>query len=613
VYYSTLAEIPNSRGVTEVFAGYNHNLRIPDGDFYDMQNLSSKHYPILAPRQKRGTFEFPEHGIEHTANGIICKDALCYVDGNSLYINKYRIEGLILTDSPKQLISMGAYIIVLPDKVYVNTKDFTDYGEIEASFGDANEEIEVKYEMCKVDGEVYNNTHKGGTPPTDTTKLWIDTSSTPNALKQYSTSTTMWSTIATTYIKISAPNIAKAFKQYDAVLITGLPTENKAFKDLEGVVSPLWEAYHDEGEEGSRAEGTDDYVVVIGFLDEVMTKKTNLRLERNMPLMDFVIESGNRLWGCRYGLNAGGDVVNEIYASKLGDFKNWFCYMGLSTDSYAVTCGTDGQWTGAITHLGYPLFFKENCLHKIFGNFPANYQVQTTACRGVQKGAGNSLAIVNEALFYKSRNGICIYDGSLPSEISTAFGNIHYSAVDESISDPYRNGAVGGSHNNKYYISMRSEQDGKWHLFVFDTTIGLWHREDNTRVDAFCSCDDEMYYIDHADKQIKTIFGTGIKESDEIEWFAETGVIGTSMPDKKYVSNLVVRMSLTEDSSVTFYAEYDSDGEWIKVSSVDGTSLRSFSMPIKPQRCDHFRLRIEGIGEAKIYSIAKTIEEGSDR
>ena len=175
-----------------------------------------------------------------------------------------------------------------------------------------------------------------------------------------------------------------------------------------------------------------------------------------MPLLDFVIESGNRLWGCRYGENANGDVVNEIYASKLGDFKNWNCFMGISTDSYVASCGTDGQWTGAITHLGYPIFFKENYLHKVYGNYPSNYQIQTTECRGVQKGCGKSLAIVNEKLFYKSINGICVYDGSLPSEISQAFGDIRYSE------------AVGGSHNNKYYVSMKSEEDNKYYLFVFD-------------------------------------------------------------------------------------------------------------------------------------------------
>ena len=389
MHYSTLTEIPTTRGVTGVFGGYNHNLRISDGEFYDMKNLCSDHYPLLSPRAKRGLYGYPQNGTEsHRTSGILCKDTLCYVDGNKLYIGDYEVTGLVLTDTPKTLVSMGAYIVIFPDKVDVNTKDFTDHGSLEATFAASS----ASYEMCKVDGEVYTNTYASSTPPEDTTKLWIDISTSPHALKQYSTSNEVWSQIATTYIKISAPNIAASFSRYDAVKISGLPTDVTAFKDLEGKISPLWEVHHDEGEEGGRAEGTDDYIVVVGFLDDIITRETNLRLERTVPIMDFVIESGNRLWGCRYGENADGTVVNEIYASKLGDFKNWFCYMGLSTDSYSVTCGTDGQWTGAITHLGYTLFFKENHLHKIYGNFPANYQVQTTACRGVQRGAGSSLA-----------------------------------------------------------------------------------------------------------------------------------------------------------------------------------------------------------------------------
>jgi hypothetical protein len=84
------------------------------------------------------------------------------------------------------------------------------------------------------------------------------------------------------------------------------------------------------------------------------------------------------------------------------------------------------------------------------------------------------------------------------------------------------------------------------------------------------------------------------------------------MPDKKYISSIVVRMSLAIGSVVNFYAQYDSYGEWVSLASVTGTHLRSFSLPIRPQRCDHFRLRIEGRGDAKIYSITKTIEQGSD-
>ena len=115
--------------------------------------------------------------------------------------------------------------------------------------------------------------------------------------------------------------------------------------------------------------------------------------------MDHITSAGNRLWGCRYGLSEDGRVVNELYACKLGDFRNWNCFMGISTDSYVVTVGTDGQFTGAITHLGSPLFFKETCMHKVYGN-SLPFGVQDTACRGVQKGCEKSLAIVNEVLYY---------------------------------------------------------------------------------------------------------------------------------------------------------------------------------------------------------------------
>ena len=612
--YSTLSEIRKQKSNVSVFGGYNHNISIPEGDFFDMQNMTSSNYPVLSPRGKRGLYEYPEPG-EHKVNGLIGKESLCYVDGEHLYVNNSIVEGITLTDGNKQLVSMGAYIVIFPDKKFVNTKDLTEYGDIEASF---TTEGTVTYTMCRIDGTEYENVTISATAPSNPQNMayWIDTSSTPHTLKQWASTSSMWTPIATTYIRINAKDIAKNFKQYDSTKITGIDESIEQLKDLEGKTSILYEVHRDED-----GYGAGDYVVVVGFIDNVTTQTNPLSLDRSIPNMDFVIESGNRLWGCRYGTNINGDVVNEIYASKLGDFKNWNSYMGLSTDSYAASCGTDGAFTGAITHQGYPIFFKENCMHKVYGNFPSNYQIQTTDCRGVMLGACNSLAIVNTSVFYKSRTGICVYDGSLPSEISSALGDIHYSAIDESMEDRLRSGAVAGSHGNKYYISMMSEKDNKWYLFVFDTKTGMWHKEDETRVESFCSIGGEMYFIDHSDKQIKTILGSGIKDGRIIEWMAETGVIGTStqsggynvpLSNKKYVSQLLVRMSLEVGSSVSFYIQYDSCGQWEHVSTVVGTRLLSHNTQIRPRRCDHFRIRIVGKGEAKIFSITKTLEEGSD-
>lgn len=581
--YSTLPVRSSSRDMVDTFKGYNHNLRIGDGEFFDMKNMTSDYYPLISPRGKRGVYADAEN-----PQGMIAKDSLCYVDGTDFIMNEYHVDMGLSTaedDCPKQLISMGAYVIIMPDKKYINTLDLTDYGNLEASFVTSGD---VTFELCTMDGEAYSNTTVSASAPEDPENLalWIDTSSTPHTLKQYSASSATWVAIATTYIKISSPGIGKAFQQYDGVTISGVLPDK--LKDLNNTVV-------------IQACG-DDYIVVVGILDMVTTQANAdgaITVERRMPYMDFVTESENRLWGCRYGVARNGEVVNEIYASKLGDFKNWNCFMGISTDSWAASCGTDGQFTGAIAMPGYVVFFKENCLHKVYGNYPANFQIQTTNCRGVQRGCERSLAIVNEVIYYKARHAICAYDGSLPTEISAVLGE-----------ERYRN-AVAGAHGNKYYISME-DSSGNYQLFVCDTAKGIWHKEDNLRADAFCSCRDELYCIDHDTKQIITMLGSGTQDTGKVSWMVQTGIIGTDMPDMKYISRLTVRMSLEVGARVRFLAQYNSMGSWEHLGTISGTNIRSFSIPIRPKRCDHLRLRIEGIGDAKIYSITKTIEQGSD-
>lgn len=585
-----LNELPTSRSMTDVFKGYNHNLRIGDGEFYDMKNLTSSHYPVLSPRGARGVYATPTN-----PQGLISKGNVCYVDCITpeheeeaiFYIGGDEVTGLKLSskeeDCPKKLISMGAYVIILPDNKWVNTADITEYGDIEASV-DTTEGDTVTFSLCKIDSTDYDLVGTPDEPENpENMDLWLDTSSTPHALKQYSATNSTWIDVPTTYIKISATGIGVPFEVGDGVAISGI--EDNQLQDLNNTMV-------------IQAKG-DDYIVVIGIIDKETTQTSPISVKRQMPLMDFVIESGNRLWGCRYGESLNGDIVNTIYASKLGDFKNWHCYEGISTSSYYANVGTDGQFTGAITHLGYPLFFKENCVHKVYGNFPSNYQIQTTTCRGVQHGSSDSLAIVNETLFYKSSKAVCAYDGSLPVEISSALGeDMYYDAVA---------GAIG----NKYYISM---SDGnEYHLFVFDTVKGIWHREDNTKALSFCTSRGELYYIDSADKKIKTVMGSHSSEAkQDIDWMAETGIIGTEHPDKKYISRIDVRMSLDTDSEVSFFIQYDSIGEWLPLYTMRCQSLRSFTVPIRPHRCDHLRLRIEGKGEAKIYSITKTTEQGSE-
>ena len=577
--YPTLYTKENSRQMVDTFKGYNHNLRISDGEFFDMKNLTSDYYPVLSPRGNRGLYASPANPL-----GLIAKDALCYVDGTYFVMNEYRID-MGLNDEPKQFVSMGAYVIIMPDKKYINTLDVTDFGNIEASFTTTQD---VTFSLCTINGEAYEGATVSVSEPKEPKNLdfWIDTSSTPHTLKQYSATSAIWVSIATTYVRIYSPGIGENFAQYDGVTISGIVAEE--LQDLNGTMV-VWD------------RGT-DYIVVVGILDAVTAQEVSqgaVTVERRMPNLDFVIESENRLWGCKYGVAVNGEVVNEIYACKLGDFKNWNCFMGIATDSWVGSCGTDGQFTGAITHLGYPIFFKENCMHKVYISSAGAHQIQDTACSGVQKGCDKSLAIVNTTLFYKARNGICAYDGALPTEVSYVLGNEAY------------NDAVGGSHGNKYYISMK-DMLGKYHLFVFDSAKGMWHKEDSLHSAAFCACDGEMYCIDYDTKKIITMRGSGTKDTEPVEWMAETGEIGISSPDMKYISRLTIRMTLDIGAAVNISVQYDMDDEWVQLCEMTGTSMRSFSIPIKPRRCDHLKLRFEGEGMCKIYSITKTIEQGSE-
>jgi hypothetical protein len=592
-YFPTLRETYTEQQMVDVFQGYNHNLKIGDGEFYDMKNLTSSYYPLLANRGARGLMAQLDKPY-----ALLGKSKLAYIDGSKLYYGGDDISTYInaagfaiSTDGnmlPKQLISMGAYIVIYPDKLYINTENYTDCGSIDASFSTSGE---VLYTLCKKDGSEYAQPDIGAISPTGVTNgaLWIDTSTSIHTLKQYNEVTGMWVDIPTVYTKIQYKGIGKQFKQHDGVSISGCATTNAA---LSKQVEQL---------NGSKIiyACADNYIVVVGLLDQSFTQTAGrVTVERRMPDLDFITEAENRLWGCKYGL-VNGETVNEIYCCALGDFKNWNQFLGLATDSYVASVGTDGPWTGAVTHLGYPIFFKENCLHKVYISSKGAHQIMDTACRGVQKGSHHSLAVVNETLFFKSVTDICAYDGSLPVSVSSQFGTERYYD------------AVAGTLGDKYYVSMR-DKDKQWHLFVYDTQKNFWHHEDSTQALQFARCNGELYYINADTKALMCVNATEGDPEKDIEWMAMTGLMGYTTVERKYISRFNLRMKLPKGSKMDIYIQYDSEGIWEHVGHIEGTGTKTFMIPVRPRRCDHFHIKLEGKGEVRIYSFAKVHERGSD-
>lgn len=61
-----------------------------------------------------------------------------------------------------------------------------------------------------------------------------------------------------------------------------------------------------------------------------------------------------------------------------------------------------------------------------------------------------------------------------------------------------------------------------------------------------------------------------------------------------------------DGASITAAAQYDSDGQWHTLANVTAGAKRTFTLPVLPRRCDHFRLRLTGTGAWRLCSLTRT-------
>lgn len=590
--YPYLTHVQKSREMTTTFAGYNHNLSCQDGEFFDTENITSEYFPILSPRHKRcASKTFTQ------LNGIADKETLVWIDGADLYIDNVRktlSEGVTLsTDEnmlPKKIYKMGAYVVIFPDKVWYNIKDDTNGNIVvsEKTSGDVVLQVCNAEDYSAYGSKIKDESYYSGKTPSDGDIMRI-TKDGKTSLRIYYGALSMWSAIATTYIRITKLGIGKNFKEEDGIKIYTTETGDwiKNF-------------FVNEEDDGRRSISTyivkrdDNYIIVPGIIPADKSISTPLEVIRECKDMPYITECQNRLWGC-------SEDGHEIYCCKQGDPKNWSYYKGVSIDSWAATVGSDGKFTGATTYNQNPIFFKEDLMLKITVSASGAHSYREVPCPGVQDGSSASIQQINSVVYYKGVYGVYAYDGSVPQLISTSLGMPTYRK------------AVGGSVKYRYYLCMKDEND-KSSLFVFDTQKGIWAREDDTYTEYFVSHKDDLFYV--KDNKLVSVCGNALYEDGETEndvrWMVESGYIGFAVTDKKYVSRLNLRMTLEVGAYVDFWLQYDSDGRWEHIFNMSGKGTRTFTMPIKTRRCDHFRYRLSGKGECKIFSITKDIEEGTE-
>lgn len=586
IHYPYLQEQPSSRRTVDVFRGLNRNERIGEGEFCDMQNLTSDYYPVLSPREMRTRLHRAQadsyngaYYISGTGTFLIEYGRLVYIDENGNTYTEASETGSFDPDRQYRFALMGKNLIVVPDMKWIDIDTPTVVHSMDETWSVTSGT--VKAVLCDREGKAYENVIESPNAPTNVGNLalWLDSSRIPRVLMQYTALTAEWTAIPTVYVKITGLGDHR-FEDGDGVEISGL---DGIAHDLNGS-HVIQRVSHGE-------------IVIIGTVDEDYEQdcaEKPVTIERKAPRLDFVVEAANRLWGCKRD-------VNEIYASKLGDFKNWNVFSGLSTDSWVGSVGSAGSFTGAVNQGGYPVFYKCAHKHKVWPSATGAHQVTAIPCVGVKASCAGSVATYGGSVLYVSGQGVYLDDGSGEVKISQALEPWSYSE------------GSGAVHGDKYYLSLGKTGTDTRELLVYDLVKRIWCQEDGEHITALVSAGKRLYAIDCGlHSCVWDLTGSRGTLEGKVLWSATTGDLMLSAPDHQYISRLTLRLSLEPESRLDIYARYDHEDRWVKLGTAYGRKPGSFTLPVRPRRCDHLQLKLEGQGMGKIYSITQTLEKGSE-
>ena len=569
------------------FRGLDLNERISAGYLAWTRNCSSRRYPTVSARYERGLVN-----VDVSIRAMIALDGwLYYIDWDGFLFKHYPnvsddtkvYNGTVCDEYDYvQMVAMGTYILVFPSGFYYNTKMPSDHGFITQDFETTGT---MSYTITNSQADGIGATQSASAPATPSDgQYWIDTSdATTDVLKRWSATYQEWTTIPTTFTVLNNNGIGSNFKEMDTVLITG----SQVIPDGEYTI------YHRDT----------NYIVISNLLNKCTTENRSLSITFDMPYMDFVVEQGNRLWGCRYGevysMTEPPTVtgtINEIYACALGDFKNWNRFLGLSTDSYVASRGCDGPWTGAVSYLDTVVFFKENHIEVVHPSNTGAHQIETYHVNGtgVAEGSDKSVVVVDNVVYYHGNEGFYAYTGGLPKKISYQLGETLY------------RDAVGGGLSGFYYVCATDKQTNDRHMFVYDANRNIWYREDEINITCFSRLGSELYFATGrggiGDTQLYCVRGIEGDKSP-VTWLAVTHDFAYGYQDTN-AKRIYVRANITAGRKMKVYISYDSDYVWNLVGEIEGDGTHRYhNLPIVPARCDHYRLKFECNGDGCIWSI----------
>lgn len=624
------------------FRGLNYGEGAVEGQLEDSRNLTSERFPVLSPRAGRST-----EGEYASATAVYFKGKRFVVDGTKLLYGDSEIA--TVSAGKKQFATVNSKVVVFPDKIMFDM-EASEVRSLSVEYTAPANALEIvtnnaiavhlgAYYSTVISSGNIGGTNTSNLKVSETTKPFskklgsvsvnadtgdITFGTTSNGPYAESVSSGMlfidsrygadgvhtWGRVTKIYAEPITPvgpggtaSTDERYYGFDYVILGVKGADYEAFSGFEALGFRKGDTIEIEGLEthaaynGSytirdfgthkTADGTS--LPTLVFDNDVFAANGKesgaATIRRKVPNLTVVCESNNRLWGVD---------GNTIYASALGDPTNFFTYDGLDSDSYAVAVASEGAFTGCIGFGNAVLFFKEDRMYKLLGDYPSNYTMYEYQVPGVKLGSEGSLVNINDTLYYHSREGVFRYNGGSPELISENFGLRRFQE------------AAAGAEGDRYYLSMQDVKSREWGLWVYDTQRGLWLQEDESQCLDFAYNDGKLYFVTGTE-----LVCVNPDESGEVvAWSATTCRMDETYLNRKCYSKLVLRADLEEDAWLQVEISCD-DGPWKLAYTSYDKRAKTLNIPIQPQRCDNFRIRLSGDGMCKIRTLQREFSVNS--
>lgn len=576
------------------------------GAFAAEENLTAADAPLLSVRPARSFYDLPGENGPFVPDGavtdfasvgetaVICTENAVYLNGEKL-----DIPDLKQGETRRRAVPFGADFFLAPDAVLVKTA------------GDAPEICPLTFERALPETAVRpvyadftlfqpERFWLDKNAPIDPAEWpdWVDDSA--GRLVHYHFTDGAWVSRGEFYMALLGTGIGQGLVPGDRIETDVYDRQTYRRKGYFTVV-----------------KREDDRLLVTGGFIHGVSLPSGATLKKVIPEADLLITHGNRLWGCRRGKNEAGQDVNEIFASALGDPTRWYDFEQISTDSYRVSLGAPGPFTGAAALGQDLLFFKEDAIVRVGGYTPADFSVTVTPAAGIPVGRERCLAVIDELVWYVGDGGVRVYDGALARSLP--------GAPDLTGVTPRFAAAEDGR------FLLFAAEGGKNRIFVCDPVSGDWHAEDDPFPVAGCArlggtvvclapaSDGTSFFArrGHAPASLSGWGRTPLprRTEENVAWFAETGPL--TAPDPNCVfRRLTLRVSLPGDAVLTLEAKAGAFGKWRRLGAVRAKREGTLAFRSRTEPADALFLRLSGVGDCRVHAltlIAEAAGEVTDR